>query len=611
MNLLWHIIRKDLIRFRLILLGWVLLLAGKYLFLAQISGIFGHPSLYWLRQFEFPTPFYLAVVVLPAVIAYFLVAALVFEDPPAGRDPFWVTRPISGAQLFAAKFLFAFLMFVLGPLLAALPWWLACGFGADEIVRMAGFTGGAYLLIVLLGLAMAGVTNGYPRYFVWTLAGLAAVWGAHISPLIFGMPGKMTPAYYFSLLAACVAVLSVEIGWHRFVVRHFSNRLPLAALTLVASVGLFIWPPTVLASLFMPDVTTFPGEDNVRVTVAGDVRTFLKGGLSLPLRVEGLPENAVPILWMGATWRSPDGKTWPVRGSSGGNQPPLRRAAWHLLQLAPNESPALVQSVNFAMAPKYADRIAAEATSVEGSVRIYTRAARLRAEVPAGPGTGRFDGGSFTVSDYTEAPGDVSFVFTVRGAYSPERGQGIGYVALLNRRTGEIIEPSKEDQRASGPHLFNDVVNVSTWMRFKIPDSKWLGESNLVVVGLADGHELNLAVPAYVRPVNHAAPLLPMPVAVPAEVMKQYAGTYRPRPGATVVIREWRGYLEMRDSAAPFRVILTPESATSFYTPYASWLFAGDGYRVDFVRDAGGRVTHFVVHQDGRDFIVPRLPDKK
>ncbi len=78
------------------------------------------------------------------------------------------------------------------------------------------------------------------------------------------------------------------------------------------------------------------------------------------------------------------------------------------------------------------------------------------------------------------------------------------------------------------------------------------------------------------------------------------------------MVREWRGFLELRDSVSPFRVLLTPESETSFYTPYASWLFASDGgYRVEFVRAAGGRVTHFVVHQDGRDFIVPRTSPAK
>ena len=106
MNLIWQIVRKDLHRFRFVLLGWVLLMAGKYLFFATISGVFGHPSVYWLSQFEPGTLFsYMSFIVL-GLIAYFLVAALVFEDPPAGADPFWITRPISGAQLLTAKFLF-------------------------------------------------------------------------------------------------------------------------------------------------------------------------------------------------------------------------------------------------------------------------------------------------------------------------------------------------------------------------------------------------------------------------------------------------------------------------------------------------------------------------
>ncbi len=346
MTLIWHIIRKDLLRFRVILLAWGLLLAAKYLFLSSITGIFGHPSLYWLKQFEFPTPFYLAVVFLPAGIAFFLVAALLFEDPPAGRDPFWVTRPISGAQLFAAKFLFAFLMFVLVPLVAALAWWLACGFGAEQILPMARFMGSAYLSIVLLGLGMASLTDGYPRYFVWTLAGLAVVLIAHLFALTFGLghTAQMPPVFYNWLPAVCVAVLSVEIAWQRFVVRHFRRSLPIVAtLTLAGSAWLFTFPPAALGRLFAPAARAFPDEAGVRVTVAGDVRTFLKGGLSLPLRIDGLPDNSVPIIWMEATWRSPDGKIWTVRGSSGGSHQPLRRAAWQLLQVTHDESHSLVQ----------------------------------------------------------------------------------------------------------------------------------------------------------------------------------------------------------------------------------------------------------------------------
>ena len=608
MNLIWHIIRKDLVRFRLVLLAWVLLLAGKSLFAAVISGVFGQPSLYWLKLCELPNPLFWVVFAAPGAIAYFLVAALVFEDAPAGRDPFWVTRPISGTQLLAAKFLFAVLMFVVGPLLAVLPWWLACGFGLTEIAPIAGYTGGAYLLVALLGMAVASLTNGYPRYFVWTLAGLAVVLGVHI--ITPGSVHNNTPlAVVFGILAACVAVLSVEISLHRFIVRHFRKTLPLvAALTLVASACLFKSPPDSLTRLFMPSADAYPGEENVHVTVAGDVRTFLKGGLILPLKVEGLPDNAVPTLWMNATWRAPDGKVWTVKGGSGGSLGEMRRASWQLLQLKRENVPPDTHAVAFAMAPKNADRIATEAASVEGRVRIYIASARLVGETPVAPGTLRFAGGSFTVSDLLVAPGDISFIYTLRASYSWERWRGIGYVALVNHRTGEIIEPSRQDYRNGGPPIFSDVAVACVWLRFKIPDAKWLSESTFAVVGISKGHELNTTVPAYVRPANHAASLLQPPVPVSAEILKQYTGTYRPRTGATLVIKERRDTLELQDSGF-FRTALFRESGDHFVAPNQNWIFAGDsGYSADFVRDASGRVTHFIVHENGRDFVVPRMP---
>lgn len=629
MNLIWHIVRKDLLRFRFILTVWVLLLAGKYFFFAAISGVFGHPSVASLRLFESPSALFFAASCVPAAIAYFLVAALVFEDPPAGRDPFWVTRPISGTQLFAAKFLFAFVMFVLAPVVAALMWWLACGFGAAEILPMAGIMGGAYLVLVLLGLGMASLANGYPRYFVWTLAGLAVVLFAHLvfSVLGFGHAAKMLPAFYFGTPAVCVAVISLEIAWQRFVIRHFRKSLPLiATLTLIGSAWLFTSPPAILGGLFVPAVPVYLGEENVRVSIAGDLRTFFSGGLSLALRVDGLPDDASPIVWMNAQWRSSDGKIWAAKGSSGASLQPLRRAAWRLLDLNHDKTPLIIQPITFALPAKYADRIASEAVSIEGTVRIRSSSARLLAEIPLAASTRRFTGnsGSFTINDYAPSAGEVGFLFTVRVS-EVERWRG-GYMALINRRTGEIIEPAREEQLMGGGATFNDValamnitkpaeiqtgiIVVSTRMRFKIPDERWLADSNLTIIGLRDSHELTRPIPTYIRPAERATPLLPKRFAVPTAVLNEYAGTYRPRPGATLSIQEKRGNLELADSGFS-RVLLMPESQTSFYNFYASWLFAGDGYRVEFVRDAAGRVTHFVVHQDGRDFIVPRLPDKK
>jgi len=608
MHLTWQIVRKDLIRFRFVFLGWLLLLAGKFLFFSIISGVFGHPSVYWLSQYYPMTSFFVASIGVPALFAYFLLAALVSEDSPNGRDPFWVTRPISGTQLLAAKSLLALLMFVLVPLLAALPWWLACGLDSAALGSLIATTAAAYLLLVLSGLALASLTKGYPRYIVWTLAAIAIVAIANSAPLIFGAPGKMPTAFYVWMLAACFAALAIEIIWHRFVVRHFRfDLLIVGGLTLGVSVWLVSSPPASLQRWFLPPAAVVPTPENIRVTITGDVRAFLNGGLTLPLRIDGLPENSVPLIWMDARWKSRDGKVWPTRGKPVGNLQPMRRVARQILHLPADPSAPIVDHVSFILASKYADRIAAEAATVEGKARVNFFELKPVAEVAVGNTIQHFPGGSFTVSDYLERDREISFLITARVPATTDREyRGVTYVALVNHRTGEIIEPFFADYRTGGQPMVNDVAVLAVGMQFKIADPAWLREAKLVFLGMGPRHEIICDVPAFTRPANRAAPLQPTGVSVPAETLSQYFGTYQPRPGATLTIRQMHGVLILKEGSSP-QVPLTPNSETRFHVAYASWIFASDGYDLEFVKNAEGRFTHFVVHQGGHDFPVPRI----
>lgn len=623
MNLVWNIIRKDLIRFRFALLAWLLLLVGKYFLLASISGIFGHPSPYWIRLFAFPQPFFYLVWAGPALFGYMLVAALVFEDSPSDRDPFWVTRPISGAQLLSAKLILALAAFVLLPLLAATVWWRACGFRLAEWALLAGYTAVSYLLLAALALAVASTTRGYARFLVWSLAGIALLLAVHLIPPIFGGAGRvvdgqyrghLTSSYYLTLLAICVIVLSAEIAWHRFVVRHFTKSLPVvAALAVALSTWLFSWPPAPLARLFVSQPADAGNAPNVRVSVAGDVRTFYKAGLSLPLRIEGLPENAVPSVWLEAQWKSADGKVWPTRGGGGGNLQPIRQAAHRVLQL-PGASPAdRIMPVNITLAARYVERIGTEAATVEGQARVKFSPLLPVAEVPAGNAIVRFDGGSFTVSDYVVRDGQVSFIFTGRVSPPANRDLGIGYLALVNRRTGEVIEPAIKMFVAGTPPVLPDVAVFSIELTFRLPDAKWLDEAHFVVLALGPRQEIVCHVPAFTRPSRRADPLFTEQMSVPPEILRDYVGEYRPDPGSSVSVTESHGNLFFKvlpvQPGMP-KFVLYPLSATRFQARYQSWIFASDSFEVEFMRDAQGRVTHFVVHEGGRDFVVPRIDAK-
>ena len=136
MSLTWHIIAKDLSRMRLAILAWLGLMALKILFYASVSGVFGSPSLPWLIRLGRGPEVPIRGCIEP-IIAFVFVGWMVFEDSLAGTDAFWVTRPISGARLLAAKTLGAALLFVLLPVAINVPWWLSCGFGAVQIAHAA------------------------------------------------------------------------------------------------------------------------------------------------------------------------------------------------------------------------------------------------------------------------------------------------------------------------------------------------------------------------------------------------------------------------------------------------------------------------------------------
>ncbi len=97
---------------------------------------------------------FLVGYVINPMIAYFLVGSLVFADPLVERDAFWITRPISGGQLLAAKAAGAFLMIVLFPVLVSLPWWIDCGLGAKGIALAAAHLGAGYLLLAAFGMGL-------------------------------------------------------------------------------------------------------------------------------------------------------------------------------------------------------------------------------------------------------------------------------------------------------------------------------------------------------------------------------------------------------------------------------------------------------------------------
>jgi CubicO group peptidase (beta-lactamase class C family) len=88
-------------------------------------------------------------------------------------------------------------------------------------------------------------------------------------------------------------------------------------------------------------------------------------------------------------------------------------------------------------------------------------------------------------------------------------------------------------------------------------------------------------------------------IALPADVLRQYVGTYAISAGPNVTITLDGEHLFAQISGQP-KLQLFAQSATSFFMKAVE-------VQVDFVKDASDAVTHLVSHQGGRDTIAKRI----
>ena len=200
MNLTWHIVKKDLRALRWPLLVWVALIAAKLSIGIVILTIDGAGDGKLFETLD-------ALSKLLAGLECFgvvLVAALVQEDMLVGTTAFWRTRPISGGRLLAAKLLGLFVIFGVLPVLVTLPWWIGCHLPPAEIAGAAAETVVLHLLVVLLGLLWAVITDGLGRFLLWLLAFVVSI------PLLAAIIG--------SFLNRRNAVISADVATTRFVV---------------------------------------------------------------------------------------------------------------------------------------------------------------------------------------------------------------------------------------------------------------------------------------------------------------------------------------------------------------------------------------------------------
>ena len=129
MKLTWHIVLKDLRR----LWPWLALLVGATLTRYALGWHLEHhprPGPILLERSAIAEGILLGLQLL---IGALFAAQVIHEDTTNSDRAFWVTRPISGLKLLAAKILTLLATLGLLPLLAVLGWWFLHDFRACEI----------------------------------------------------------------------------------------------------------------------------------------------------------------------------------------------------------------------------------------------------------------------------------------------------------------------------------------------------------------------------------------------------------------------------------------------------------------------------------------------
>ena len=99
----------------------------------------------------------------------FVMSLMIHDAPPAGTTEFWMTRPISGAQLFAGKFIILAVYFALMPSLALIAG-ATFGLIKPDTVTLATFISAFsnFLLLALCMMLLASLTRNSTQ-FVFTI----------------------------------------------------------------------------------------------------------------------------------------------------------------------------------------------------------------------------------------------------------------------------------------------------------------------------------------------------------------------------------------------------------------------------------------------------------
>lgn len=442
MKLTWHIVKKDLRALRWPLLFWGGLIAAKLAIGVVMLTTDGAGDVAWIKLLDGLAKSLAALEGLGVV----LVAALIHEDKLVGSSAFWVTRPIAGARLLAAKLLGLAIIFVVIPVVVTVPWWLGCHLTAGQLAGAAVETIVLHLLVVLLGLLWAVVTDGFGRFLLWTLALVAAVplalaviisyFGRHNLVI---RPDVATTR--FAVVAGVVVLGVAAVAVHQFLTRRLWRSVSLIGAMLGVIVAVALWWPwgwgldrvwhDYLARQAEkawpvggepPGLTFTPGK--AEFTRRPDTRPDSPVQLRLTYRVNGVPANQALLPGVGdfslrwADGKSNQGWSWLRTGWD------LQVEAARIVRGLPPENDAgrfEPQALQSLPAPS-ARRLEQEPATYVLHARFALVEAQAPVPVPLAPGGWTFAGPAAERIAAVEKSGEAVWVTFVRHHPAPLLG---------------------------------------------------------------------------------------------------------------------------------------------------------------------------------------------
>ncbi len=300
MNLTLHLIRKDLRHLRVAIVLWGLFVCSQ---VVMSHWLLTHPSVdaNWLLVNGMLFNLLLAVGL---GVTYFLLSALVLNDPMVGTDIFWVTRPISSSRLMTAKSAVAVLVFAVLPLAIWSVWWLACDFSPRGFVSGALRLLGLQLVAVIPALAVSTLSPNLGRLLVNSFVLFLAL---VVASMHFATQTGVHHSVRMSRLILAVGVLAgtgiFVAGW-MYRTRAFGRAIAVGSCGLISTLLAgwmwpFAWPASSLTSLIFESRTPeLAGVEKV-VTQVESARLLAvknKDGLDdqiliLKIRVNDLPNQ--------------------------------------------------------------------------------------------------------------------------------------------------------------------------------------------------------------------------------------------------------------------------------------------------------------------------------